>query len=105
MSAKKNEIDGMPPTKPLTSTVVGGMRNGKPRGDKNAKGTDLDRAITAMAARRTPEQIAAAQAQAIRDYPARRALPADSTLFDVIGGQWPGDESDEEVNAALSRLS
>ncbi len=72
---------------------------------RKAGETDFDRAIAAMAARRTPAQVAAAQAQAIDDYPAERALPTGSTLFDAIGGQWPGDESDEEIAAALSRLS
>jgi hypothetical protein len=32
-------------------------------------------------------------------------LPEGKTLSDVVEGQWPGDETNEQVRAALERLS
>ena len=32
-------------------------------------------------------------------------LPEGKTLEDVVVGMWPGDETDEEIFAALERLS
>jgi hypothetical protein len=34
-----------------------------------------------------------------------RPIPEGLTLYDVVCGQWPGDESDEEVFEALKILS
>ena len=64
----------------------------------------LDRALAAMR-NRTPEQIAEAQARAIAMYPPRRSPPPGKTLADVIVGKWPGDETDEQIQAALDELS
>ena len=54
---------------------------------------------------RTPEEIAQAQAQAIRSYKPERELPAGATLLDVVSGKWPGDESEDEIAQALRKLS
>jgi predicted DNA-binding antitoxin AbrB/MazE fold protein len=32
-------------------------------------------------------------------------IPAGKTLFDMVEGQWPGDETDEEIREALERIS
>jgi hypothetical protein len=64
----------------------------------------LDRAVAAMT-NRTPEQIAEAQARAIAMYKPRRELPPGKTLADVVMGQWPGNETDEQIEAALKELS
>jgi hypothetical protein len=54
---------------------------------------------------RTPEQ----KAQQINELLARsrpaRPLPPGKTFAEVVAGQWPGDETDEEVQAALDELS
>jgi hypothetical protein len=34
-----------------------------------------------------------------------KPLPEGKTLADIVQGQWPGDETDEEIKAALKRLS
>ncbi len=54
---------------------------------------------------RTPEQITSARERLLAAAPAPRDLPDGATVLDAVMGRWPGDESDEEVNAALERLS
>jgi len=68
-------------------------------------GTDpLDDAVRAYL-NRTPEQIAAAREAVMRTALPPRPLPPGKTLEDVVVGMWPGDETDEEIFAALERLS
>jgi hypothetical protein len=62
----------------------------------------LERAIAAMA-NRTPEEIAEARRQVI--VPSKRHLAPGETIFDAVGGKWPGNETDEQVMEALERLS
>ena len=64
----------------------------------------LDQAVYAMT-HRTPDQISEAQARAMEAYKPIRTVPAGRTLADVVSGKWPGDESDAQINAALSELS
>jgi hypothetical protein len=54
---------------------------------------------------RSPEERAAARAHALATYPPRRPLPPGKTFSEVVAGHWPGDETDEEINAALEELS
>ncbi len=54
---------------------------------------------------RSPEQIAQAQAQAIEAYKPLRTVPPGKTLADVVSGQWPGKETDDQINQALEELS
>lgn len=54
---------------------------------------------------RTADQIAEAQARAIAAYQPLRAVPYGKTLADMVSGRWPGDESDEQIEAALRELS
>lgn len=54
---------------------------------------------------RTPEQIAAARKRILDATREPQPLPDGKTLVDVIMGQWPGDETDEEINEALRKLS
>jgi hypothetical protein len=72
--------------------------------DEPAANTLLDEAISRMA-RRSREEVAQAQRRAMGTYPPARPLPPGKTLADVIAGQWPGDETDEQVQAALDELS
>ena len=66
--------------------------------------TPLARARYEMA-HRTPEQIAEAQARAMELYQPVRAVPPGKTVADVVSGQWPGDETDDEIDNALRELS
>lgn len=64
----------------------------------------LSRAIEAMT-HRTPVQKAAAREHALAAYPPRRPLPPGKTFSEVVAGKWPGDETDEQIEAALEELS
>lgn len=64
----------------------------------------LSRARRAMISR-SPERTAEAQALAMDLYQPFRAVPPGKTLEDVVSGQWPGDESDDQIEAALQELS
>jgi hypothetical protein len=54
---------------------------------------------------RTPEQIAADRADVLAGSRKPRPLPPGKTLNDVFAGAWPGDETDEQIFAALEELS
>ncbi len=56
-------------------------------------------------ANRTPEEIAETRRRIYAMSPEPRELPPGKTLEDVIVGQWPGDETDEEISEALRDLS
>ncbi len=72
---------------------------------KEAEDSDaLSRAIAKMI-NRTPEEIAKAQALAINNCKPEHSLQPGQTIFDAIGGKWPGDESDQQIKEALERLS
>lgn len=66
--------------------------------------THLDEAVFRMM-HRTPEEKAQARARALQRYLPARPLPPGKTLAETIAGQWPGDETDEEIEAALDELS
>ena len=72
--------------------------------DKEA-GTDPADELLRAWLNRTPEQIAAAREAVMRTVIPPRPLPPGKTLDDVVCGMWPGDETDEEIFAALERLS
>jgi predicted DNA-binding antitoxin AbrB/MazE fold protein len=69
-----------------------------------AKGTDLERAIQRIQSR-TPQQIEADRQRLLASSRPPRPLPPGKTLADVVVGTWPGDETDEEINAELEKLS
>ena len=54
---------------------------------------------------RTPEEIEATRTRLLAASRPPRPLPAGKTFVDVVCGQWPGDETDEEVFEALRELS
>jgi len=54
---------------------------------------------------RAPEQIAADRDRILALSSPPRPLPPGKTLADVVVGQWPGDETDEQIRDALERLS
>jgi hypothetical protein len=64
----------------------------------------LARAIAAMADR-APEEVEAARVRLFAQSRPPRPLPEGKNLLDVVSGQWPGDETDEEIFDALRKLS
>ena len=64
----------------------------------------LDEAVRAALAR-SPEQILADHAEVLAGSRKPTALPPGKTLDDMVMGKWPGDETDEEIRAALEELS
>ena len=53
----------------------------------------------------TPEKMEQARARILAASRPPRPLPEGKTLGDVLLGQWPGDETDEQVFEALRKLS
>ena len=54
---------------------------------------------------RTPKEIASVRERILATTPPPRELPEGKTIFDVVMGKWPGEETDEEIQAALEALS
>ncbi len=76
--------------------------------DSDAMDADYDpealaRAVAALS-QRTPAQLEAAQARAIREFRPKIALPPDVSPLEVMP-VIRGDETDEEVRQALRELS
>ena len=80
------------------------MDSSKNQIEQEAEPTALSRAVYEMT-HRTPEQIAEAQVRAMERYKPRRAVPPGKTLADMVSGKWPGDETVEQITAALEDLS
>jgi hypothetical protein len=56
-------------------------------------------------ANRTAKELAADREEIFANSRPPRPLPPGKTLADVVEGTWPGDETDEEVQAFLDRIS
>ncbi|MDX2045015.1 MAG: hypothetical protein SF097_27635 [Acidobacteriota bacterium] len=88
-----------------------GWQNGKNGSgvvvEDNDDDTDPDALAKAMASllNRTPEEIEQARERIFAASRPPRPLPEGKTLEDVLRGQWPGDETDEQVFEALRKLS
>lgn len=54
---------------------------------------------------RTEAEMLASRARVMKTVRLGRPLPEGKTLADVVQGQWPGDETDEQIFEALARLS
>jgi|SRR5262245_15542848 len=54
---------------------------------------------------RTAAEIQAAREEIFAQSPEPTPIPPGKTLDDMVMGKWPGDESDEEIRAALEELS
>jgi hypothetical protein len=50
---------------------------------------------------RTPEEILAAREAILARSPPPRPLPPGKTWIDMVVGQWPGEETDEEIEEWL----
>ena len=64
----------------------------------------IDEAIARLR-NRTPQEITAARERAYAASTPPRPLPPGKTLEEVVAGQWPGDETDEEIRELLERIS
>ncbi|MFO0847164.1 MAG: hypothetical protein U0871_01205 [Gemmataceae bacterium] len=54
---------------------------------------------------RTPEEVLAARERILVGARRGRPLPPGKTVFDMVEGTWPGDETDEEIRQALEEIS
>ena len=72
--------------------------------EENASYSSVTDALAALI-NLSPEEKAAMQEEARRHIIPGRPLPPGKTLEDMVWGKWPGDETDEEINAALEELS
>ncbi len=54
---------------------------------------------------RSEGEMLASRARVMKTVRLGRPLPEGTTLADVVEGQWPGDETDEQIFEALERLS
>ncbi len=76
--------------------------------EREAEANDPNEVIAKAVARiqsRTQEQLLTDRDRILGLTPPPRPIPEGKTFFDVVQGTWPGDESDEEIRAALERLS
>ncbi len=77
----------------------------------NSLSPDASQETTALQERiptlrnRTSAEITEARRRVFALSPEPRALPLGKTLEDVIVGQWPGGETDEEIAVALREIS
>jgi hypothetical protein len=74
--------------------------------DANANGCPdaLSLAVQRMT-NRAPAEVLAGRQQILVTARRGRPLPEGKTLLDVVEGSWPSNETDEEIRAALERLS
>jgi hypothetical protein len=54
---------------------------------------------------RTPEEKEEARVRLLQRSRRARPLPEGKTFVDVVCGQWPGDETEEQILEALRKLS
>lgn len=72
--------------------------------EQKAEIDPLEEAIRRWNAR-TPEQVQADREEVLAGSKKPRPLPPGKTLDDMVRGKWPGDETDEQIQAALEELS
>ena len=95
----------------LAEREVAGVRGWEARPEATPHDANGHGQLTALEAEwkritsRTPEQILADREAVMATAHRGRPLPEGKTLFDVIEGTWPGDETDEEIRIALERMS
>ncbi len=59
----------------------------------------------ARATTRSTNEIVEARVRLLQASPPPRELPEGKTLEDVVLGQWPGNETDEQILEVLEKLS
>ena len=76
--------------------------------EREAEIDDSLEAISKAVARiqsRSHEQMLIDRERILGLTPDPRPLPRGKTLFDVVEGTWPGDETDEQIRESLEKLS
>ena len=81
---------------------VAGERTEDPVGDSDPGA--LARVVERMRSR-TPEEAAAARRQTWNTLKPRTVAPPGMAAMELVYGQWPGCETDQEVAEALEQLS
>jgi hypothetical protein len=76
-----------------------------PNTDDDDTDPDVLQKAIAKLLNRTPAEVEAARARLFKASRPPRPLPEGKTLEDILVGQWPGDETDEQVYEALRKLS
>jgi hypothetical protein len=81
--------------------------NGAQKSEREAKAKQPNALAHAMAelSNQTPEEREQARQRLLEVSRPPRPLPEGKTFLDVVCGQWPGDETDEQVFEALRKLS
>jgi hypothetical protein len=64
-----------------------------------------DQSPISKADARRHEQILIDRERILGLTPDPQPIPEGKTLFDVVEGTWPGDETDDEIREALEKLS
>ncbi len=54
---------------------------------------------------RSQEQKALDRERLLKSTPEPRPIPEGKTLFDVVEGTWPGEETEEQICDMLERMS
>ncbi|MGH9835367.1 MAG: hypothetical protein ACREBD_17770 [Blastocatellia bacterium] len=104
IGARVSDYAGFLLEKKLQEDAEAEKINGRSNEDLDEDPYALEHAIAKLLSR-TPEEVEQARERILQASRPPRPLPEGKTLYDVICGQWPGDETDEEVFEALKRLS
>jgi DNA/RNA-binding domain of Phe-tRNA-synthetase-like protein len=75
------------------------------RDSENDGSTDAYEVALKRWTNRTPEQKRIDREELVKRARKGRPLPEGKTIHDVLVGQWPGDETDEQIRRALEDLS
>lgn len=106
---ERAEASGEAPAAYLARAVETQIREEKIAADRDHwMGQGLNEALAEAIARwrnRTPEEVTVMQKEYLALARPGKPLPPGKTLADMVLGKWPGDETDEEISAALERLS
>jgi hypothetical protein len=104
IGARVSDYAGFLLEKKLQEEAEAAKVNGGSYEDLDEDPYALEHAIAKLLSR-TPEEIEQTRARIFQEMEPPRPIPEGLTLYDVVCGQWPGDESDEEVFEALKILS
>lgn len=106
---ERAEVTGEAPAEYIAKAVEAHVREAKIAEDREKwQAQGLNPALAdaiARRANRTPEEVAAIRDEYLALARPAKEPPPGKTWADMVIGKWPGDETDEEILAALERLS